>query len=76
MGKNGVTDQLMAMVDNALNTHELIKLKFVDLQDQKKELSEEIVQRSGGERIGMVGNTLVIYRRQADPEKRKISLPS
>ena len=76
IGRNGVTDQLMAMVDTALNAHELIKLKFVDLQDQKKELSEELVLRSGSERVGMVGNTLVLFRRHTDPEKRKITLPS
>lgn len=76
IGKNGLTDQVMVMIESALNAHELIKLKFIDFQEQKKEFSEEIVHRSSSERVGMVGNTLVIFRQHTDPEKRKISLPS
>ena len=43
IGKNGLTDQVHTTVDQELNTHELIKVKFVDFKDEKKELTEELV---------------------------------
>jgi RNA-binding protein len=50
IGKNGLTDQLFVAVDIALNAHELIKIKFLIFQEQKKELSQEIAERLNCER--------------------------
>src|ERR1700752_3998283 len=36
IGKNGLTDQVHTTVDQELNAHELIKVKFVDFKDEKK----------------------------------------
>lgn len=76
IGKNGLTDQLLTAVDIALNTHELIKIKFLDFQDRKKELFQEITEKCHGEPVGLVGNVAILYRQQADLAKRKITLPA
>lgn len=76
IGKNGLTDQLLTAVDIALNTHELIKIKFLDFQDHKKELFQEITEKCNGEPVGLVGNVAILYRQQADLAKRKITLPA
>ena len=76
IGKNGLTDQLFAAVDIALNTHELIKIKFLDFQDQKKELFQVITEKCHSEPVGLVGNVAILYRQQADLTKRKITLPA
>ena len=44
-GKNGITPELLRAVDEALEHQELIKVKFVDFKEEKKELTEEIVDR-------------------------------
>jgi len=75
VGKNGVTDAVIASVDMALDANELIKLKFNDCKKEKKELSAEIAKRTRSHQVGMVGNVATFYRQQRDEEKRKIGLP-
>lgn len=76
VGKGGVTSALLAAVNQALDEHELIKIKFVDFKEEKKELSEEIGRKTKSEKVGMIGNVAVFYRRHAEPEKRKIRSPA
>ena len=76
IGKNGLTDPVLASVDQALDDHELIKVRLADPQGRKRELAEEIAERSGSVQVGLVGNVVTLYRRQPDPEKRRIELPS
>jgi len=76
IGKNGLTDQLHTAVDQELSAHELIKVKFMDFKDQRKELADELVATSSSTLIGLIGNIAILYREQADPEKRRIRLPS
>ena len=75
VGKHGVTDSLIKMTGTALNDHELIKVKFVDLKDKKKILAEEISQKTGSAVVGIIGHVAILFRANADTEKRKIQLP-
>ena len=68
VGKNGVTDAMIAAVGRALDDHELIKVKFVDFKDEKRALSAEIAERALSEQVGLIGNIAIYYRRQ--PDKR------
>jgi len=72
IGAKGVTDQLVGSVDIALNDHELIKVKFGEFKEAKKEISEEIAKATKSELVGLIGNIAIFYRRHPDPEKRKI----
>ena len=76
IGKNGLTDQIHATVDHELNAHELIKIKFMDFKEEKRELTDALVETSNGTLIGLVGNVAILYREQSDPEKRQIKLPN
>jgi len=76
VGKNGVTVNLIKMVNDALNSHELIKVRFVEFKDRKKKLSQEITNKSKSEIVGMIGHIVILYRQHTDEEKRKIALPS
>jgi len=75
VGRNGVTDPVLQEIEEALDDHELIKVRLVDPQGRKKELSEEIADRSAGTWVGMVGNVVTLYRQHPDPEQRKIEIP-
>ena len=75
VGKNGVTDSVLQLIGKALDDHELIKVRLADPQGRKKELAEEIAERSGSVQVGLVGKVVTLYRRQPDPEKRKIEIP-
>lgn len=75
VGKQGVSDALIASVNMALEANELIKVKFNDCKKEKKALSAEIAERTGSHLVGILGNVATFYRQQSDEEKRKIELP-
>jgi len=75
IGAKGVTHQLLGSVDLALTDHELIKIKFGEFKEDKKEISAEIAQATKSELVGLIGNTAILYRPSPDPEKRKIKIP-
>jgi len=75
IGQKGLSDSLLKMVDQALNDHELIKCRFQDFKEAKKELSNQICEKTQSHIIRLIGNVLVLYRQQKDPEKRKIIVP-
>lgn len=73
VGGNGLTDNVMAEVDIALNHHELIKVKVPsEDRDEKKALMDAIVAKSGAEKLQVIGHILIIYRQS---EEKKISIP-
>jgi RNA-binding protein len=76
VGRNGLTDAVLAMIDQALADHELLKVRLAEPQGRKAELAGEVAERSGAVPVGLVGNVVTLYRRQADPEKRRIDVPS
>ena len=45
VGQNGVTDSLTEKVAQSLEAHELIKVKFNDFKDDKRELMTDAEQR-------------------------------
>ncbi len=76
IGKNGLSEEVVAAVDDALDDHELIKIRFLEFKDQKKELSAEIEKNCHCDMIGMIGHVALFYRQQDDADKRVITLPA
>ena len=76
VGKGGVTESIVAQVDRALDSHELIKVRFVDGKEEKAGLVAAIVAGTGAVEAGRVGHVAILYRQQTDPEKRRIELPA
>jgi len=76
VGKHGLTDELVRQVEQALDAHELIKLRFVAGKREKGELVVALCARTGAAAAGVVGHVALLYRPQTDPEKRRIRLPA
>jgi len=74
VGQAGLTDALLAGVNQALDGHELVKVKFHALKEQKKQLAPELAQRTASVLVQRVGHVVVLYRQQADPAKRKVQI--
>ena len=74
VGRNGVSEQLIASVDAALKDHELIKVKFLDFKEEKREISGEIAAVTKSEVVGIIGNIAIFYRQHPLSEMRKIKL--
>lgn len=77
IGQKGVTDAVRKEVDNALEAHELIKVKFIDHKEkeQKMEILAHLTRQAECEMVGLIGHTAILYRQQPDPQKQKIVLP-
>lgn len=74
VGRNGVSSQLIASVEAALTDHELIKVKFLEFKEEKKEISAEIAAATNSEVAGIIGNITIFYRPNPKPELRIIKL--
>jgi RNA-binding protein len=75
IGKQGLTERVLATIDENLSAHELIKIRFGDFKDQKKALSAEIAEELRAEVAGVIGHVAILYRPHAESDKRKIRLP-
>ena len=74
VGKDGVTDGLVAALDAALTAHELVKVKMMrEAPVDRHEAAAEAADKTSSVLCGVVGRTFVLYRRH--PKKPKIRLP-
>ena len=72
IGKEGMSPQFLAALDDALKHHDLVKVKFDDFKDQKKELSPQLAEKTGSQLVTRVGNVAVLYRpKQAAEESTR-----
>lgn len=76
VGKTGLTPNVLAAIDEALEHHELIKVRFLDFKEQKRQLAQTIAAHSNSAIVGSVGHVFIFYRQHPEPEKRKVQLAS
>jgi RNA-binding protein len=62
VGKEGLSNKFIAALDEALRLHELVKVKFDDFKEQKKELAPQLAEKTNSHLITRVGNVVVLYR--------------
>ena len=75
IGKGGLTPQVFDAIDEALQKQELIKVKFIEFKEEKKEKSLEIEKKGNCTLAGLIGHVAIFYRQHPDKEKRIIRLP-
>jgi len=77
LGQKGMTDAFIVSMHEALDRHELVKIKFIDFKEkqQKKEITDDIEKKVGCELVGLIGHMAVFYHQHKNPKKRKILLP-
>ncbi|HIE07988.1 MAG TPA: YhbY family RNA-binding protein [Desulfarculaceae bacterium] len=77
IGQKGLSENLSAALEETLDSHELIKVKFIDFKEkeQKKELLKKIETDTLCELVGMTGHIAILFRQNRDPEKRRIIVP-
>jgi len=62
VGKAGLTEAFVRSVDTALAQHALVKIKFVEFKEQKKELAPQLAEKTASHLIMRVGNVMVLHR--------------
>lgn len=64
IGKNGVSDNTIKQLDDALQARELIKITILETAGENaKSLAQEVASRLGAEVIQVIGSKFVIYRK-------------
>lgn len=63
IGQKGITENLISAIDKSLDDHELIKIKFVDFKEEKRAMLSEIVEKTGGSLVELIGNVAILYRK-------------
>jgi RNA-binding protein len=74
IGKEGLSEAFIKSTNHALDSHELVKVKFAAFKEEKKVLSVELAERTSSLLVTRVGNVAVLYRQNPDPSKRKITV--
>ncbi|MBQ6452145.1 MAG: ribosome assembly RNA-binding protein YhbY [Solobacterium sp.] len=73
IGKDGLSDNLINTVDEALEAHELVKIKFLKtVSEDHDEIAFDLAMHTESEIVQTIGHTIVLYRRAREP---KIILP-
>ena len=62
LGKDGMSPQFLSALDHALKHQELVKVKFDDFKEQKKELAPQLAEKTNSHLVTRVGNVVVLYR--------------
>jgi RNA-binding protein len=66
-GQAGISKNVLAEIELALNHHELIKIRLRTERDARKEMETEICTKTGAELIQSIGQVITLFR--ANPEK-------
>ena len=73
LGGNGLTEGVLAEIDNALSYHELIKVKVASGdRELKNAIVDAIVRETKAEKVQFIGHVLVLFRQS---EEMKIAVP-
>jgi len=75
VGGDGVSPGVLRAVDEALECHELIKVKFQDHKEARHSLAPEIARKEQAILVRIVGNIAIFYRTARKPENRKLKFP-
>lgn len=75
IGKAGVTAQSIQSIDAALNSHEMVKVKFIAFKEEKEKYLDEILAGSKSQFVSLIGHVLTLYRENEESDKRKYDLP-
>lgn len=74
MGQKGFTEEVLNELEIALKHHELVKIKLgIDDKDKRKQMIDDICEKSASEKIQSIGKTVSVYRQNT--KKPVIELP-
>ncbi len=65
IGQKGLTDNLVQETEQALNTHELLKIHIADDdRDLRRETASQLAQTTGADIVSQIGKTFTLYRKK------------
>ena len=71
VGKDGLSPAFIKALDDTLAHHELVKVKFDEFKEQKKELGPKLAEGASANLIMQVGHVVVLFRRKPSTSESK-----
>lgn len=72
VGQHGISDSLKASLDDALRTHELVKIQFGKNTDvAAKDAANGLAEAMGADVVQVIGKTVTLYRENPDLKRKK-----
>ena len=71
VGGAGGTENQIAQISRLLGEHELIKVKFNEFKEEKRELGVEIAEKTNSTAVRLIGNVLILYKPAEKTNDRK-----
>lgn len=65
---NGLSENVLAELNRALDDHELIKIKIVGDREERAEVIEEIAALDATEVVQKIGGVALLYRPSREPK--------
>jgi RNA-binding protein len=76
VGHQGATPSLVQALDDALRTHELVKIQLNRTADEKpKQVANDLAEAVGADVVQVIGRTATLYRENPDLKKKPGELP-
>lgn len=64
MGKGGVNENMIKQIDDALEAHEIVKIKLLETSPVgAKEIAPELSAATRSETVQVIGRVVVLYRK-------------
>lgn len=73
VGKDGISPELVNSLNQLLEAHELVKVRFVAHKEDRRALSQEVAAQTGAELVDVIGHVAVIYRPARSPKPGALS---
>jgi RNA-binding protein len=64
LGKGGLSTAFLDELERVVQHDELVKVRFTDFKEEKKQMAQTMADHLGAELIQIVGNTAIIFRRR------------
>ena len=77
IGKDGVTENLIQSILDAIESRELLKVKILqNCEGEKEEIMEQLSQCKEFEVVGIIGRTIILFKENKDKPLISLELKS
>jgi RNA-binding protein len=74
VGQHGLSENVLAEIGQALDAHELVKIKIAAERGERREIAAAICAKTSADLIHSIGQMAILFRRNT--KKPRIALPS
>jgi len=68
VGQQGLSPALLSSLDDALRTHELVKVQLGQSELPATDAARQMADATGADVVQVIGKTTTLYRRKPEPE--------